>query len=1575
MVALVRLLTIASAIALLASDLGAAPLTPVPLTNGDFSQGVNEQGCPVGWNQYAGSPHAQTTYVPGEQAIILDDQDPAAETGLTQGFPVQAGLGYEVRVKVRAFADRPTGGAYLQVIFMPGGQYKQVSLSTDLTRGFDEVAVQGFAPPGAKRAQIYLYTHGGPTPKVMVSDVKVVSGIDPPPPPPPPPVPPVYDQVKDLHLTIPLVQAGQPAISIVSNGSAAYRKAAETIRGAVKQQTGVDLPIVQDTEAAAAVPLTGHLIILGNRSTNRTSNQLYDHYYSLMDLKYPGIGGYSLRSLHDPYGNGCSAILVGGSDDAGVAASAQVLVRLLGQAPLAGKDLSLGWIMETKFGEGLEVPPGTHVPRGACRLKPGPCRCCHDHDTWEASDGYRSVGYFGWNSISKRMAMYYMSGDPVHAREFIRLAFPDAEALKDIDEVDQERIENKHDPLAGPYHYNALMLILLWDLIEESPVFTPAERLQVTNAFARRLNHPQDKHTYARTEAPGSVGTRHGQWSALSLYTLARYFNKYYPSALWAHAELAGQLHFRSLHEHEYVQGEYDYLPWYPTGIAPILTYMILSGDRKPLENGVLQKLLRDQEVLISGRMPDWALNCAALDYLNKAAYLTGDGRWITYRERTQMDTNILRVGQSFWPDASLKPKLPLDLVGKWTVHQMSKGMWQERGAGLKLAESFVNMSYRSAPDASGDYLLLDGMNGAYRTPYHTFPLLEYRLNGWTLLQGYYNQVLTSADGMVEPVVPMDAALLHHDVIGPMAVVVGEVPRMPFCVWRRTLAHRTGQYGLIADDLTFRTDSQNMKVQTVWEARLGTWNPQEQAVHIPDPRLPATVPGWVVYRAREAKCVTNPPLPEMMRVLDRRETVMLRGRKPGQWLEMPFNVARKASGELLADMLSDMDRALVRFYLDGQQVGSDFDNWAAEVTESRVPLGPVTLQPGPHVLRVEVVGPHPGVELMNVGLRGLSLKLPGAVSASARSYFEVRPSAAQETTGGDVTTMTWQGAVKPGERRRVFTLIGESAPDAPPLACLQIAPNAAALALPTPAVASLGDYQNNQAELAILATDHLYGHQMTSAGLQDALLQADSPVEVEWSFPVGTLNVVTSAPTVLKLKLAPGSKLVLAGQPLTTTAAGGLAAVSLPEGRHEITGARPLADEAATLTALLAEGRRQRAAQPTAAPRPAAPEAAPWPARMRASVGAGVAHVEVMNSSQGPLLAVAADKTIHLLTPDGQAVRRFETDGKIRHLRWWDKPQLLLAGCLDEKLIAFDEQGKRQWTFISEMDPAVYAAAKQYEFKEGPGRAGVHGLTTGVFLDGQEQCFAGGACTLEIVGEQGQLVKRLPLFWGCGSVFQFMPRPHGTIDLLVAREPNDGHYLWVVNNKDLSARRAFSGVPAGHTYVGGAESMSRDHIFHVDLDGDGTKEIVSEINGAWNRITVWNEDGQALYNAQFGPGNKIPYRNMRDVDLIDLDGDGKLEIITATDEGFVVALDCQCRKLWSVRLASPGGQLKTATIQGAPAIVVGCDNGEVLRLDKDGQIVARGQVDGRTTQMVSVNAGGQPQIVLATDRGAVAGFE
>ena len=44
---------------------------------------------------------------------------------------------------------------------------------------------------------------------------------------------------------------------------------------------------------------------------------------------------------------------------------------------------------------------------------------------------------------------------------------------------------------------------------------------------------------------------------------------------------------------------------------------------------------------------------------------------------------------------------------------------------------------------------------------------------------------------------------------------------------------RTGSYAIVADDLTLRTDSQNMQVATSWTSPAGRWDPQEQAIRVP----------------------------------------------------------------------------------------------------------------------------------------------------------------------------------------------------------------------------------------------------------------------------------------------------------------------------------------------------------------------------------------------------------------------------------------------------------------------------------------------------------------------------------------------------------------------------------------------------------------------------------------------------------------------------------------------------------------------------------------------------------------------
>lgn len=807
----------------------------VELTNGSFAEWAAGARVPAGWQAYGGGGEEQSLTparpVFGEgPALLLQDGDPDRELGLSQDFPAEPEETYEVRVRVAALPERPApANVYLQLRFLPSNQFSQISLATNATDRFEELAVYGKSPAGTTRARIYLYTHRGETTSIQLADVRVQAGVEMPKEPLGVPAmkAPQYEALKDLRIETPLVADGVAQGVIVA--PARHADAAALLRRAVLDTTGTELAVVEDLP----LPLPQHAVILGNRSTNPLLRRLYDLYYTLLDLKYPGIGGYALHSLHNPFGNGRNAILVGGSDAAGVMQAAERLAVLIRERGRTG-NLSLGHVLDVRLGAGVTIPEDIKQV-----------------GIWEASDGYGSSGYFGWNIISKHMALYYMTGEASHVREFLRLAFPDAQAKEELARIDGEMTENKDDPLAGPYHYNQHMLMLFWDLIEESPVFTDVERLRVTNALARQLEHDD----YARRgifnlRGPASaVSSRHGQWAAIGLYCLGRYFQRDYPAPVWDHTFAAANFAFHSLHRHDWVAGENDNLFWYSTGIAPIFTYLCLSGDRVPLENGVVAKLLRGQEALLNGKTGDQHIRSASLGFLHKAAYLTGDARWHYYRQdRVRLSTDEFRLGQSFWPEPEIEIAPPTDILGQWTIQYLPEPLWQTRRSGIPLEHSFGFGSFRTRIDGDGDFILLDGFNGASRNPYHTFAILDLRIAGNSLLRGYLNQVLTKADGMVEPSVAMDAGLSAADVVGDSVYARGSVPRAAFCAWQRHLLQRVGRYALVVDELDFRVDSENMAVEILWETAGGRWQEKAEAVVFGQPADVADVPADTVFK-------------------------------------------------------------------------------------------------------------------------------------------------------------------------------------------------------------------------------------------------------------------------------------------------------------------------------------------------------------------------------------------------------------------------------------------------------------------------------------------------------------------------------------------------------------------------------------------------------------------------------------------------------------------------------------------------------------------------------------------------------
>ena len=1573
-----HLLSVPILLLLAATCVWAQPVE-IPLQNRSFDQAPQANGVPEGWALYggAGKNRKLSAAEPGfesDKALLIQDGDPAAEIGVSQTFPLDGDLLYRVTLKVRSLTGRSSQGAYLQLRFLPSSRKVQVGLETNTADEWTEVSVEGSAPPDTKQGMIYLYTHREPTPTLIIDDVRLVSlGKAPPPPKPRPPLPQlkrhVYRELKDLHLPTTLVSAGKAAISIVVPASGVYEAEGTAIQRAVAKMTGVTLPVANDESPEAEVPVKGNLILLGNRSTSRTVNLLYDQFYTLLDLKYPGPGGYVVRTLHNPFGNGFNVILVGGSDAVGVRAATKDLVDRLAAQPYARDDLSLGWTMKIRLGKGIQVPTDVEL-------------------TWDDSITYGSY-YFGWQNISKRMAAYYMTGDPFHAREAVRLAFPDEKTLKEVG--GDTRIQNKKEPLVGPYEYNAHMMILFWDLIEESPAFTDAERLRITNAFARQVvDGPGYIRSPYKLRAPArALGSRHGQWGAITLLCLGRYFQKSYPSPVWAHCVRGAKFYFASLHKHAWVHGEGDWIRCYNSGtLNPIFTYLVLSGDRNSLDNGVIASLLRAQETLFSGKPKDQYLENASLGFLHKAAYLTGDGRWLHYRERTNMDTDVFRLGQSFWPGRTLKPEVPADNVGKWSVHQLPEPAWRGRGedSGLKLAESFYFGSFRSNCDATGDYILLDGYNGVYRNPYHSFAILDLRLNGTTLLNGYHNQVVTSADGMVEPKVAMDAALLYRNVLGGTAIAVGEVPRSAYCNWRRTIAQRIGSYALVADDFTFRTDSDNMKVTTTWQTVNGEWQPARHAAVIWGTAEGAVAPGWIHKKALDAECTSKPDEPGMVAKLSTLDITLLRAREPGAWLEMPFHLKDPMRGECFADLLNYVDRGIVRFFIDGNRVGEDFLHHSDTVARARVPLGRCELASGKHVLRVQSIARRPEVHTCYIGLVGLAIRPDTAASIKRVPPFELRPADLLPVTGRGLLSMDWTGRARQGGHKTAFYLLGRAPQDTGQrLACVRLSDSAAAMRLPEPAIAVVRECEGINAEFAIVAGDHLHGHNILKAQLDVLLLNADMPVDLDWDFTQGVLHVDAAKPAVLILALENPKGLKLGKAPHEVLVRdNGLCTLRLGTGRHVLTGAEPMQSVRARLRerliALLAKAETDRSRLSRADALVPTTQPPGQELRTETTVKLGdspIACLLTISSKEGEIVCAAEGRAVHLLTPDGKEIRALTADGKVRMLHWWREHGLLLVGCADEKVIAFDLGGQRRWVFVSEMAPEVKPRAKPYWEKTARGHEGIHGLHTGVFRNGKSQCFVGSACTLEIIDQNGMLVKRQVVFWGPASKFLLVDRPDESVNLLIARSPNGNDRLAVLNSKTGHLGSSFYRVPAEHTFVGGWMAQSRVALVQHDLDGDGTREIVSATNGTWNRVTLYAQDGNPLHNAQFGPGSRPPARNIRGVDVADLDGDGAKEIVVALSKKLVVALDCKCTRIWGKAMSSAPAVVKCVARRGSTGhwIAVGCEDGSLQLLDGRGQCTRTAQVAGIPTKLAvqrAANAG--TLLVVGTAKGEVRTF-
>ncbi|MEA3365836.1 MAG: VCBS repeat-containing protein, partial [Candidatus Hydrogenedentes bacterium] len=580
---------------------------------------------------------------------------------------------------------------------------------------------------------------------------------------------------------------------------------------------------------------------------------------------------------------------------------------------------------------------------------------------------------------------------------------------------------------------------------------------------------------------------------------------------------------------------------------------------------------------------------------------------------------------------------------------------------------------------------------------------------------------------------------------------------------------------------------------------------------------------------------------------------------------------------------------------------------------------------------------------------------------------------------GSQATMQYFGPARQAKKHYFFSLVtGTPAEANPEVAGLRLADNAAIFLTPERTLVTAEAYEGIDAEFAVLSETHLYAKQAAKIPIPGyaGILLASEPVDIDWEFEQGVIHLLVGTRTKIGLSVYDPNVIIDGANASSLGCEDTLLFFRLEAGKHVIKDApffqqlkRPLSD---WLAAFVRQGRKRTARAEESAENKE--ESLPTLPVTTTKLGdAAIVDLVAVPHAEGTRICAAGGQSIHALNLNGEILTTFATDGPIRMLHWWPEPQLLLAGCADEKVIAFDRDGNRKWVFISEMDPAVYRAAKTYWFKSAPGHEGIHGLYSGPFIDDKPMAFVGSACTLEILEETGQLMRRMPQFWGKVSVMKLIPGPNGSHTLLAARRYNDTNTLGIVNSVSLDPdRRGFYSVPEGHTHVPGWSAMNREHIFFEDFDGDGEKEVMTEINGVWNRVTVWRADGTAEYDASFGPGKSIPYVNMRDIDTGDLTGDGIPDIAVATVDRLVVALTGTCDNLWSRRLDFVPTVLACIMPEDgdAPWIVIGGEGGNVLVLDAQGTRIRKAALPNSPSKILALPH--EHAVVFGTKDGHVA---
>lgn len=594
------------------------------------------------------------------------------------------------------------------------------------------------------------------------------------------------EKLKDMCLETNLKQA-----RLVVGSNPLHRELAGQLAAALQPRLGRNLEIVADREIVKRLPGKEPLIVLGNLADNRVVRKLYLEWFCMVDRAFPGKDGYIIQTIHNPWGTGQNVVLLGAGDDAGLRGAVERFPALV---PAGGR---LGRVYEVRPAEAF------------VKLR--------DYDS-------KSEPYLTLPLAYPHHA--YLCG-PVHRNAMVYLVTGDDRWAERCREELLKHVE------AGKIirHLYVPSWMIVWDMIEEHPVFSDAERLEITRYFLHQLRSRECIGAlHIMQMQNGMPHGNHGTRPGIGTFFLARYFRNQYklPETIVYLNRLSQYFGMQAHWSKPYCDSSGH--QWNATLVDKAI-YAFGSGEMGFFETGAARRaaeraLRTTNNVGLLGVIGDSRYGAGAQTLLAMAAFYYNDPRYLwPLKQRGDERGGSDELGRTFAVHDA--PREPADIIGV-SVIPHDKGYWEEWRTRPAPSERFritpPNVPYERAFDKialrtgirpNDEFLLLDGVVNYAHDYDDANTIHEYSRNGRTYLatcdgifaptMPHHNGVNIVRDGISGPL-PQCAERLHAAELKPVMVAQTRINDFAGADWTRSIVFLPKAYFVVLDRIKARQE-------------------------------------------------------------------------------------------------------------------------------------------------------------------------------------------------------------------------------------------------------------------------------------------------------------------------------------------------------------------------------------------------------------------------------------------------------------------------------------------------------------------------------------------------------------------------------------------------------------------------------------------------------------------------------------------------------------------------------------------------------------------------------------------------